>query len=914
MSKNFRFLVLTIAAGLVSLVSMAQQKAVRGVVKNASNNEAVGAVNVEVKGVGKVSYTDGNGAFKISVANLPVTLIFTSVGYESMEVEVTSEASVAVALKSSTALGTEIVVSASRLPQRILESPVTIERVSAAAIKNAPAASYYDVIQNLKGVDLMASSLTFKTPTTRGFNGSGNTRFTQLVDGMDNQAPGLNFSVGSVIGLSELDVDNIELLPGASSALYGPGGMNGTLLINSKNPFKYQGLSFQVKTGMMHTDKYERPNVGAYHNWNIRWAKKVSEKFAFKLTTELIKANDWVANDTRNYSRNGTGGSLKAGNRQNDPNYDGVNVYGDETTVQMRDLLNGIGAQAPFLQPYINTLTAANPTQGISRTGYNEAEIVDPVTLNYKVGGSLNYKITDKTEAIVMGYFGTGNTVYTGSERYNLQDLKIAQYKVELNNKKWYLRAYTTQENSGNSFNATVAARLTTEQVAPSGTWYPLYGQTFLANKLAGMSDQDAHTAARTAADANRLQASSPAFQAAFKNITSRPIGADPVKAGGAKFLDRSDLYNIEGQYNLTDAKTAFADVLVGANYKKYVLNSKGTLFADTAGSIGIAEYGGYVQATKALLEEKLKIILSGRYDKNENFKGKITPRATATYKVSNSGTVRASFQTAYRFPSTQQQWISLDIGSNVRLLGGNQDLKTFYKFSTNPVYTLASVQAGAPVKANFDEFKAESVTSFELGYKGLHVGKKLLIDVYGYYGQYKDFIVRTLVAQPKDGNIANIGTASNRQVFSVPVNSTAKVTTSGFGIGVDYKLPQNFAISANASSDIISNIPAGFISFFNSPKYRTNFTFSNTSFGYKKRIGFGVTYRWQDAFFFEGDFANGALPAVHTVDAQVNYRLPDFKSTFKIGANNLLNEYYRTGFANPMIGGLYYASYSYNF
>ena len=55
-----------------------------------------------------------------------------------------------------------------------------------------------------------------------------------FVDGMDNQAPGLNFSVGAIIGLSELDVDNLELLSGASSALYGPGGMNGTLLMTSK--------------------------------------------------------------------------------------------------------------------------------------------------------------------------------------------------------------------------------------------------------------------------------------------------------------------------------------------------------------------------------------------------------------------------------------------------------------------------------------------------------------------------------------------------------------------------------------------------------------------------------------------------------------------------------------------------------
>src|SRR6185295_13511988 len=140
--------------------------------------------------------------------------------------------------------------------QRILESPVTIERISANMIRNAPGPNPYDGVANLKGVDITTSSFTFKTVSTRGFNGSGNLRFNQLVDGMDNAAPALNFSVGNVIGVTDLDVDNMELLVGASSALYGSGGMNGTLLITSKDPMKYQGFSIQVKEGVMHLNDY----------------------------------------------------------------------------------------------------------------------------------------------------------------------------------------------------------------------------------------------------------------------------------------------------------------------------------------------------------------------------------------------------------------------------------------------------------------------------------------------------------------------------------------------------------------------------------------------------------------------------------------------------------------------------------
>jgi outer membrane receptor protein involved in Fe transport len=909
MSKKFRFLALTLAAGFFSLTSFAQQ-IIKGNVKNASNSENVGAVSVEVKGSTKSTYTDANGNFNITVPSLPVTLIVTSVGYESKEVEVT-ENFVAISLKTSLALGQEIVVSASRLPQRILESPVSVERLSAAAIRNAPAASFYDILQNLKGVDLMASSLTFKTPTTRGFNGSGNTRFTQLTDYMDNQAPGLNFSVGSVIGLSELDVDNMELLPGASSALYGPGGMNGTLLINSKNPFKYQGLSFQVKTGIMHTDKWQRDQVGSYNNWAVRYAKKVNDRFAFRISTELIQAKDWVGNDYRNYQRLGADGKLVAGTRETDPNYDGINVYGDETTLDIRQVLAGVAAQAPFLQSYVNTLSA-NPIN-VSRTGFRERDIIDPNTINYKIGGSINYKISDNTEASFSGYWGTGNTVYTGSERYSLQNLKIGQYKLELNNKKWLIRAYTTQENSGDSYNSTVAARLTNELLAPSTNWYPVYGQTYLASRLNGLSDADAHTASRAAADAGRALPGSVAFRNAFNTITKKPIGFDPVKAGGAKFLDRSDLYSIEGQYNLSSLTNGFAEVLVGGNFRQYSLNSQGTLFADSAGAIGINEGGAYIQVSKKI-NDLVKFIVSGRYDKNQNFKGKFTPRATLTYKTSETGTLRASYQTAYRFPSTQQQWINLEVGSNVRLIGANPNFANYFNYAGNPIYSVSSVLAGAPVATTaLPEFKAETVNSFELGYKGLHVNKKLLVDLYAYTGTYQNFTTRLPYFQSLTGSIGGLGNAATRRTLSIPVNVAGKVNTYGWGIGADYRLPSNFNVSANLSSDVLGYVDAGIPTNFNSPKFRSNVSLSNSAFGYKKRLGFGASYRWTQSYFYQSDFANGQLPNQNTVDCQFSYKLPAVKSTFKLGANNLLNQYYRNGVGNPMIGGLYYISYGYN-
>lgn len=915
MRKLTTILVVMLSLIVYCLPVFAQSATVSGVVKNSTTGELASAVSVSVKGTQRGTYTDDKGAFSLNVGSLPATLVFTSIGYASQELNVTSaDNAISVTLVPASDLGQEVVVSATRVPQKIMESPVSIERVSAAAIRTAPAAQFYDVVTSMKGVDVTTSSLTFKTPTTRGFNGSGNARFNQLVDGMDNQAPGLNFSVGAIIGLSELDVDNIELLPGASSALYGSGGMNGTLLMTSKNPFKYQGFSFVVKEGIMHTDKKQR-NISPYNNWVMRWGKMVNSKFAFKINAELIQAKDWLAFDNRNYSRLGSSGKVVSGNRLTDPNYDGINVYGDETSVDLRLLYASIASSLPGAANFLYSNGMMATPQNVSRTGYTEKEIMDPNTMNFKLGSSLHYKITQNTEAVLAAYWGTGNTIYTGSDRYSIKDFKMGQYKLELINKSWLLRAYTTQENAGQSYNLTATTRLFNEAWKPSVAftstgspygWYVDYAYRYLSNRMNGMNSYDAHLNARSYADVGRPEAGTEAFKNTYDAIRKRPIS----QAGGL-LLDRSDLYAIEGNYNLSEYTKDFADILVGLNFKRHSLDSKGTLFADSTGKIGINEVGGFIQATRDVTKA-LKLTASARYDKNQNFKGRFTPRVTALIRVKENNNLRLSYQTAYRFPTTQQQWINLEVGST-RLIGSNASFADYIGWNTNPLYLADSVVAGKATTFTPPAVKPEAVTSYEVGYKGLLIKNKLMVDAYTYFGQYQDFIGRLNTMQSKTGNAADIFNPSLRRNVSVVVNSTEKVKTFGWGIGMDLRLPYNFSLSGNVASDELKDVPAGFIAYFNAPKYKTNVSIANSGFGKGKRMGFNVGFRWQDSYYFYGDFANGQLPAVQTVDAQISYKLPKTKSMLKLGANNLLNQYYYNGIGNSQVGGLYYLSFGYN-
>ena len=974
MIKSLRYIVTLLLAN-ISMFAFTQTTTISGNVKNSDTSEVVSAASVTLKGSPAGTFTDDKGNFSLT-ANLkfPVTLIISSVGFEMQEVNVSNASEfVQVNLVPASTLGQEVVIAATRTPSRILESPVSIERVSLAAIRNAPSPSYYDAIGNLKGIDMTTSSFAFRTPSTRGFNGSGNLRFNQFVDGMDNQAPALNFAVGSIIGLTELDVESMELLPGASSALYGSGGMNGTLNIYSKSPFKYQGLSFQVKAGVNHVDQYER-TISPYYDWTVRWAKKVTDKFAFKIGAQLVQIKDWQGTDTRDLLRNNVISSIKPGRtRQNDPNYDGVNVFGDEASASLQAFAQAVRAQliagggtavtttvdqllkagqtplqiATFfggnagLSPFSNLLPFLIPTssvqgnpynntynlQTVSRTGYDEKNLVNYNAYNVRFSAGLNYKVTDNIEASFLGYIGNGTSVYTGADRYSLKDLKMGQYKLELKSKNWFLRGYTTQENSGNSYTATTAALYINNAWRTNASWFQTYGGTYGAARLGllptapgvVLSDSLAHATARGQADAGRFLPGTIQYNQAFQNAINTNISA-----GGAKFADRSSLYQYEGQLNLTD-QVKFAEVLLGASTRQYNLNSQGTIFADTTGKIKIHEYGAYLQASMKFINDVLKLTASVRYDKNDNFKGQFTPRFSALVRVAKDNNIRLSYQTAYRFPSTQDQYINLLTGGANRLIGGLESFATYFKFGSNPAYTSESIVsyraslAGGPNPAilkvaQFTTIRPESMQSYEIGYKGL-ITKRLLIDAYYYYSKYKDFIGRAAVGRGKSGDPArapiDLASPFTTDNISFVTNSAIPVKANGYGLGFEWNVYKNFSFTANGFSDQLKDVPPGLVTFFNTPQFRFNVGLSSSDV--YKGWGFNVNYRHQNKMNWEGTFGTGEVPAYGTLDAMISYKLKAINSLIKFGATNLANKYYRTSFGNPQVGGLYYVSFGYN-
>lgn len=902
---------------------------ISGKVVDGATGETLPGVNIRVKDKVVGTITTSQGDFSLTVNQAPpVTLIFSFVGYKPQELDVNQAnlSGIEIRMEEQVLFGQEVVVSASRVEESILQSPVSIEKLDILDIQNTAAASAYEGLANLKGVDFSTQSLTFKSVNTRGFGANGNTRFVQLIDGIDNQAPGLNFAVGNIVGINDLDLESAELIPGASSALYGPNAINGILLLTSKNPFDYQGFSVYAKTGVNTVETNItgtlEDNAELYQDYGFRWAKSFNNRFAFKVTGSYLTANDFVGTDTRDQglATSGVverGATARGGNRF----YDGVNTYGDFqiTTGQIADIAIAGGNQTLGA---IRTLIPDGLDGLFTPDGFTEASFVDNTTESIKLGGALHYRINDNLELLGQFNWGSGSTVYTANDRFVLDNFTIATAKVELKGSDFYLRAYTTQENSGDSYAANTVASLINQS-----TFLAPYLGAFAGARLAGSNVTDSHAFARNAARAAQPQPGSAEFNTLFNQFRNISI-AD----GGAKFLDKSKMWHMEGSKDYT-GKIDFADIVVGANFRRYSLNSEGTLFAleNNGDEVSFNEWGAYVQASKSVANDNLKFQGSLRYDKNEFFEGQLSPRISAVGTIAGNHNIRGSFQRGFRIPTTQDQFIDLDVVTR-RLIGSNDLLVNRYNFTPQNAYTTNSVAlaraTGNPAALELEsrvanDFKTEKVNTFEVGYKGLFMDGKLLVDAYYYRSNYTDFIAEIDFTQAlPDGNPS--GTKVNdspavrdqivngtvrTQRFGFDINATGKVESQGWAVQVDYSLPGNFKIGGNvAFNELISQdelIAQGFRASYNTPKYRYNLNFSNRKL--TDKIGFNITYRWQQAFLWESSFGDGIIPEFGTLNAQVSYRIPEWKSSIKVGASNLLNEKYTTSFGNPTVGGVYY-------
>ncbi|MBT7653093.1 MAG: TonB-dependent receptor plug domain-containing protein, partial [Flavobacteriales bacterium] len=936
----------------------------RGNVIDNSTGEPMFSASVVVIETGQGVTTDFDGLFRLEVARLPVVLQISFIGYGAETVTVSSDREkMVIKLSPDQILIEAAEVVGERISEKQKQAPLTVETMDLIAIKEAPSGNFYEGLGNLKGVDLTSASLGFKIINTRGFNSTSPVRSLQLIDGVDNQSPGLNFSLGNFLGAPDLDVKSVEIIAGASSAFFGPGAFNGVINMETKDPFVFSGLSVSTKLGET-TKKGERPlsEVG------FRWAQILDNKngdavFAYKVNFFKFSAYDWEA---VNYDPV-DGSSVSA---LNPGRFDAVNIYGDEYQTRF-----------DYSSPPGNAYRGLGT---IYRTGYKEKDLVDYNTDNLKVSVSGHWRLqpekTYESPELVYGFnMGKGTTVYQGDNRFSLKNIEFYQHRLELRKKnKWFIRAYRTNEDAGDSYDPYATALKLQDSTRNHNNWARVYEEywvdsiapsisdtypdleflgfdsvftvdgTFLyllpiAGIPEGAEDQwfvenhdnltywhsqveqwtnegYANLAAVAIDPVGHLVPGSEDFNTLFnKLITSKNNEGE----GGTRFHDLSSLLHVHGEYIFEP--WFLEEIRVGTNFRQYTPISEGTIFSDTSGVvITNAEVGAYMGVKKRFFEDEMIVTGTVRVDKNENFPFMVSPAISLVWSPNAKDFARLSFSSALRNPTLADQYLFLDVGpaTLVGNLNGVQDLVSIQSFIDyrNAPPTLGSIAMDRSYLEYFDiaPIRPEQVKTVEAGYRTT-IGEKLYIDAGCYFSTYTDFIGYNIGLDIAFTDTSQFAPVQGIDVYRYAANSINEVKTQGASIGLQYYLNDKFSLTGNYSWNklVKTNEDDPIIPAFNTPEHKFNLgiTARGLDAWDNNTWGFGVNYRWIQQFIFEGSPQfTGGIPQYDLVDAQINLYVEDLNTTFKLGGSNLLSNLHIETYGGPQVGRLAYVSILYDF
>lgn len=809
----------------------------------------------------------------------------------------------------------EVVVSASRVPESILRSPVSIEVLDARRIRLSAQPSYFDAIENLKGVQVLTSSLGFKVYNTRGFANTTNVRFVQLVDGRDNQAPHIGAPIASALAPSDLDIQRVEVVPGGASALYGMNALNGLVNMITRNPFDSPGLSIGQKTGVNHVAD-AAVSAQLYSETSLRYAQRIGNRFAFKVNLVYQRGYDWIAANSMDLNPTGNSslGLLGADN----PAYDPVNSYGNESANR-------------------RTLTLGGKRYSIARTGYYESEVTDYRLLNLRGDLSVHYRFTPTTELVYTYQGATLNNVYQRTNRFRLENYVLDQHSLTFTSPSVQIRVYRSRENTGDSYNIRSMAENIDKSFKSDNQWFADFTSQFNADTKADMPVPDALRDARSVADRDRPAPGSGAFNTLISCL--RSINNWDV---GAALQVKSWLYHAEGQWEPTKVlwknfrQQTGIDLLVGFDFRRYVVFPDGNYFINPTNAghnLVYGKEGGFVQASRNFLNDRLKATASIRLDKNTYFDPRLNPRLALVYSPTEYHTLRLSYQNGYRFPSLFEAFSNVNSGG-VKRVGGLPIMSRGIYENAYLVTSINAFQAAitADVNANglstsqaiqknkgllkaspYTYIKPEQVNSVEIGYKGLWLAQRLYVDVDFYYSSYRNFIAQVNANLPKGANPDSLAyyfsSSTTQDRYRLWTNSQTRVYNYGASAALRYSLTTNWSLGGNASFARLDRAENGdgLESAFNTPKWITNLTVTNGNFW--NGMGISVNYKYQSSFLWQSELATGTVPAINTIDAQLSYLLRKPGLLIKFGGTNLLNQPYYTFIGGPAVGGFYYTN-----
>jgi iron complex outermembrane receptor protein len=765
------------------------------------------------------------------------------------------------------------------LPERILQSPVSIEKVSEGYFTSHAAFSFFDALENVKGVQMITPSLGFRILNTRGFANTTNVRFVQMIDGMDVQSPHIGSPIGNSLGPGDLDIENVEILPGVASALYGMNTVNGLANISTRNPFLFPGFSFQQKTGLMLLGDAE-VSAQLFSESSLRYAYVVSPKLAFKINAAFTKGYDWIANNYTDLNPHVNASTNLVGT--DNPAIDPVNSYGNESSNRRTIALQG--------KNYV-----------VARSGYLEREVVDYSLQNVKADAGIYYKLSSTSTLSYLFHVAYLNTVYQRANRFRLENYFLQQHGVQYQSKAIQAKVYFNNENTGDSYNLRSMAENIDRSYKTDAKWYNDYTTGFNTATQSGAAVASAHQQARIFADVGRFEPGTAFFQQALEKLR-----AVNNWDSGAALNVKASFIQLDAQWNINESmpgdlkKKTGLEILTGFDHRTYFVNPDGNYFINPIkgkeySTITYGKTGGFLSLTKRILHDKIKLGIILRADKNDYFDLLFNPRFSVVYSPVLKHNFRAAYQSGYRYPILFEAYCNVNSGG-VKRVGGlpvmsngifeNAWLQS--SISSFQSAVLKEINSGMTKNAAIEKNKSllkknpytyiqpERVSSFEAGYKGLFAKGRIFAEADFYLSRYRSFIAQANMNVPNTSIADSIPyylyERAKQSSYRMWTNSQTIIDNYGFSFGLTGHFNKGYIARVSTTFTKLRKTKNedGLEDGFNTPDWVANVSVSNPNI-YKK-LGASIGLKWQNSYYWQSFLINGNFTALWTIDIHFSY------------------------------------------
>ena len=288
MKKMISFILLITSFNTI----LAQSVTLTGRVMDYETNKPLAGATVLDKQNNTQVTSNQEGYFKIANSQKGLMKIIISyAGYKPHEVSINNtrdENYIVVHLSVNYKAGDEIVVSATKRPEKITDAPASIQVIGQKELQQFSGSNVGELAANVTGVEFVRMGVDNVSFNARGLNNAFNGKVFQMIDGRNSMSPlSGSLMMGNNVSVNKEDIEKVEILLGPQTALYGPNVHNALFNYITKDPRKYQGTTLAVTAGNQ-----------SQFSTRFRHAAKINDKWAYKLTGEYALGKEFEFRDT----------------------------------------------------------------------------------------------------------------------------------------------------------------------------------------------------------------------------------------------------------------------------------------------------------------------------------------------------------------------------------------------------------------------------------------------------------------------------------------------------------------------------------------------------------------------------------------------------------------------------------------